>query len=386
MKPILPREMLWTEKQTMDEFFELDAVNEDFFEVFTTLREEPFSLKADAVRVFNEVYFQLTRIVYEQPLPDDIYKYMKDIKGNLGWSYSADLVMTMAYFLLSLVEKDIRPVNKIFSKEIRTRIFFSPYWKPFKHLFEKLKKEKRVLRYSFKPSPVSVDQISERYYNWNVITCNYDRSCIDSVIRLWDGFDDRQEVAKKIKDSIYMNASRMNYVTRLHLENILDEYILADEDAPVWMCAESSPYDESDSLRKRTKELEANVAAMQEHIRELEAENEGLKSLIETKKKTGQSRKFTLPQIVNYCKGSVQWDDVKQIVAMLNKLLRRNATEEDEKLVDSIEAEFINRRFGNTFNNANVTMHNPQIQDVYRISDNETVNLGDEGDGIREED
>jgi len=125
---------------------------------------------------------------------------------------------------------------------------------------------------------------------------------------------------------------------------------------------------------------------MQEHIRELEAENEGLKSLIETKKKTGQSRKFTLPQIVNYCKGSVQWDDVKQIVAMLNKLLRRNATEEDEKLVDSIEAEFINRRFGNTFNNANVTMHNPQIQDIYRISDNETVNLGDEGDGIREED
>jgi hypothetical protein len=34
---------------------------------------------------------------------------------------------------------------------------------------------------------------------------------------------------------------------------------------------------------------------------------------------------------------------------MLNKLLRRIGTKEDSDLVDSIETEFFNRRYGNTY-------------------------------------
>jgi hypothetical protein len=35
MIPKLPKEFLWTDLDTMDEFFKLDPVNEDFYETFT---------------------------------------------------------------------------------------------------------------------------------------------------------------------------------------------------------------------------------------------------------------------------------------------------------------------------------------------------------------
>ena len=146
MLPILPRELLWKEKKSMDEFFKLDRINEAFFEVFVTLRDEPFAVQADEIKVFNEVYYQVTRMVYDYPMPSDLPKYVSDIKANMGWNYSAELVMSMAYFIISLIDKNERPFNKFFTKAINEKFFGCLYWKPFKHRFEQLKIEKRNLK------------------------------------------------------------------------------------------------------------------------------------------------------------------------------------------------------------------------------------------------
>ena len=61
------------------------------------------------------------------------------------------------------------------------------------------------------------------------------------------------------------------------------------------------------------------------------------------KQERGGERAFTLVEIVEYCKNCVSWEDTKSIVAMLNKLLRKDATEEDYALVDSIEEGFRQR-------------------------------------------
>ena len=89
----------------MDDFFKLEPLNEKFFDVFVTLREEPFDIHSDEVKVFNEVYYQITRMYYENPMPDDLQNYVSDIKANLGWSYSAELVMSMAYFMIANCNK-----------------------------------------------------------------------------------------------------------------------------------------------------------------------------------------------------------------------------------------------------------------------------------------
>ena len=72
-----------------------------------------------------------------------------------------------------------------------------------------------------------------------------------------------------------------------------------------------------------------------------------------------KARTFSLREIVDYCKGAVEWDDVKGIVAMLNKLLRRTGTEKELGMVDSIEREFCMRRYGNMFPQLQLTGFSP---------------------------
>lgn len=379
MTPILPRQLLWTDKQSMDEFFELDPVNEEFYGVFSQLRNEPFAVNTDGVKVFNEVYYQVTRMVYEHPMPTDLPKYITDIKANLGWNYSSELVMSMAYFLIALIDRRERPLNKFFTKAVNQRFFGCLYWKPFKHRFEALKKMKMHVSYNFKPNPYPVASLTEYYYRWDIITNCYDLSSIEKVLDLWNDYLDKSAVANDIFTSLTTTIKENNVkVDYEQVKWFLSHYTEDGSKIYTPFCVAES-YDDYYEQSERIMQLEKEKLTLQKHIDELQAENERLNTLLEKKKRTtGKDRRFTLPQIVNYCKGCVQWEDVKQIVAMLNKLLRRNATEEDEKLVDSIETEFINRRYGNTFNNATVTMHNPQIDDIYRISGNETVNLGDE--------
>lgn len=372
MKPILPREMLWTDKKTMDEFFELEQLNEDFFEVFVTLREEPFAVTQDAVKVFNEVYYQITRMVYERPLPTDLDRYIADIKANLGWSYSAELVMSMAYYLFSLIEKQARPLNKFFTKSINERFIGCLYWKPFKHLFEKLKKEKRNAKYMFRPNPVDVDWLTDKYIHWGIITNNYDFYCIQDVVELWHSVKDRRVVANLINESINTTTFKGKGSLDVNrLKRLMNTYLMADDDSPIWMSGEESLTYNSDALNNRIEELEKDKMVLQGRIQELEAESARLNALLEKKKRNGTARKFTLVQIVDYCKGCVEWNDVKSIVAMLNKLLRRIGTEEDSNLVDSVETEFRRRILGP------VTMNNPQFSGpMYGITGNQSVNIG----------
>ena len=359
--------MLWTDKKTMDEFFELDPVNEDFFDVFVSLREEPFDVQTDEVKVFNEVYYQVTRMVFEHPLPTDLSKYISDIKANMGWNYSAELVMSMAYYLISLIEKNERPLNKFFTKAVNERFGGCLFWKPFKHRFEKLKKEKRTVKYSFFPQPVEVKWLRDKYVHWNTITCNYDLLCIDKVINLWKTIDDKREVAVMINDSVDFGTPLRNAADKAHIRHFIEVYMIADDRAAIWKCEDESPETDYQILNECINELQKDKKVLIERINELEADNQRLNALLEKKKRNGRARKFTLVQIVDYCKGCVVWDDVKSIVAMLNKLLRRIATEEDSDLVDSIENEFKNRLSG-TVNIANQTViphvgnYRPEIQ------------------------
>ncbi len=372
MKPLLPKEFLWTDKKTMDEFFELDQINEEFFEVFATLREEPFAVQTDEVKVFNEVYYQLTRMVYEHPLPSDLDKYVADVKANLGWNYSAELVMSMVYFLLALIDKQVRPLNKFFTKTINERFFGCLYWKPFKHKFEQLKKEHRNLIYHFQPCPIDVWFLQDKYVDWKTITRGFDLGCLDDVINLWRDMEDKKEVAWMINDTSTFPDSENNRILRF-----LNRYMLADDDDSGDKCAETFSVDFGHgAMNARLTVMEIDRERLKKRISELEAENEKLKALQENKKSNGKARRFTLVEIVEYCKSRVVWNDAKDIVAMLNRLLRNTGTQEDSDLVDSIEEEFINR-------NKPAPAHN-EIVFEKRV-ENEFQNVAAGGTGVKKE-
>ena len=66
LKPKLPREFLWTDKNSMEDFFELDPVNEFFYQYIAYLiLHQDHRLMKSGVAYFNEAYYQVTRMVYE---------------------------------------------------------------------------------------------------------------------------------------------------------------------------------------------------------------------------------------------------------------------------------------------------------------------------------
>ena len=323
MKPRLPREFLWTDLNTMEDFIRLDPVNEDFLETFVKLRDEPFGVKIDTVKVFNEAYYQTTRFIFEYPMSYEVPDYISDIKANLGWSYSAKLVLSMLYWLTEIMEEKIRSDFKVL---LRDELIGCDYWKPFGECCVKLVRSGKRLKYDFKPRP----GIPRFYINWSGVTCNYDLEAIEFTLNLWDDHELRQSAAGMIKYCMKIDRNnRRREPGDDEVIRLLDTVIGDDVSMPH---AETPP----------------NEDALQSRISELETENERLNTLLEEKKQSGKDRKFTLVQIVDYCKGCVDWNDVKSIVAMLNKLLRRIGTDEDSDLVDSIEAEFINRKYGDT--------------------------------------
>ena len=340
------REMLWTDIKTMDQFYELDPVNKDFCEVLVTLHDKPFDVKSDEIRVFNELYYQMTRMMYERPTPRDLEKYSLDIMRNMGWNYSVELIMSMLYFMNSLMEKRELRLNGFFAITIAERYEKCLYWKPFKECYDKIRRKKR-LTYEFPPRPVPVSELADKYVHWQEITNKYDTDAILEILSLWDEEKDRYTLLEMIKASINFNTPKLQKAYYDQVSSILKNHLFGGGIKPK----------ESSDLEKRLHELDSKLlvlekenAVFQQLTQKLQADNDRLKALLDEKNIHGEARKFTLVEIVNYCKGCVEWEDAKQIVAMLNRLLLLNGgSQEDSKLVISIEDEFKNRKYGNTY-------------------------------------
>ena len=363
MIPILPREMLWTELETMDQFFELDPVNKDFCEVLMTLHEKPFDVKSDDVKVFNELYYQITRMMYECPTPRDLTNYISDIRGNMGWNYCVELVMSMLFFMISLIERKKQKVNRFFILSIAEHFYKCSYWPHFQECYDNIRKTKRM-SYGFNPLPVSPKELADKYVHWQEITNVYDLGTMLKILTLWDDENDRRIIVEMIRSSVNFSTPKLQQTYLNQVDSILNTILFK----------KNIRFKEDSGLEKRINELDSKLlllqrenAVFQNLNSTLQADNERLKAQLEKKKIDGRARKFTLVEIANYCKGCVDWNDVRSIVAMLNKIMRGICTKEDSELIDSIEEEFRNRHLGDTYIKEqtvfpNVSNYQPQIQ------------------------
>lgn len=337
--------MLWSDFKTIDRFYKIDPLNIQFHEVLKSIDTTPFGEKKDDTKVFNEVYYQMTRMAYERALPGNLSEYVEDIRVNMGMSYGVELVMTMIYFLMSLVDKNSRQFNRFLLLTIKERYRKCPYWKSFNARYTMLSKGKKKLMYDFKPHPVPVMELADKYVNWQEITRNYDGGAVLEIVSLWENQDDKATLANMILTSVNFKTPKQQNLYFDQVNTVLKEYVFDKE-------KQSS---ESSELENRLKELDSKVlilerekTALQNKVNDQKGEIDKLKALLEEKKQNGTARKFTLVEMVNHCKGCVSWEDAKEIVNMLNKLLRELGTKEDYDLLDSIETEFKNRKNGDS--------------------------------------
>ena len=352
MTPKLPKDFLWTDKKSIPEFFELDPLNGDFYEVLSELPANDFVDKISYLDVFNEVYYQATRLIFERPLQNGLRGYVADIKADMGWNYCVQLVMSMLYHLLLLYDLDDRQTVLVHVEPIRMSFYSCPYWKPFKHCFERLKKEGKRLKYSFEPCPLPAEDIYWRYGSWDKLTMNYDMDAITKLLGLWKDNRDSAIIAGRISDSMAANLRSLDMIAK---RNQLEAYIKAfvkqrkkkSEVAKKSLRMTTVPDETYEDLKRENIKLQDVNKQLLSRISELESDNVLLKQQKSDNTKTdGDHRTFTLPEIRKYCVNCVGWDDAKSIVAMLNKLLRGVCTNEDSELVDSIEIEFKNRKSG----------------------------------------
>lgn len=195
----IPREFLWADLNTMEDFFWIDPVNRDFLKVFEKLNEEPFGVKLDAVKVFNEVYYQTTKFLFEHPTIFDYHEYSFEIQENLGSIDSAELVLTMSYWLTEIKRE---PKAGVFKAYIYSVLQGCDYWKPFHECYDQLLKSRERVTYDFKPRPMSPRLIRKKSINWRDVTINYDLVTIGYILDLWDKIEDRKDVAAMIKESM----------------------------------------------------------------------------------------------------------------------------------------------------------------------------------------
>ena len=246
----------------------------------------------------------------------------------------------------SLIEKRELRLNRFFAITIEEQYSKCLYWKPFKDCYNGIRRQER-LAYDFPPRPVSPSVLADKYVHWQEITNKYDTNAILEILSLWGDEKDRYTLVEMIKASINFNTPKLQKAYYNHVSSILKTQLFGKGFNPK----------ESSDLEIRLNELDSKLlvlekenAVFQQLTQDLQADNARLKALLEEKNIHGEARKFTLVEIVNYCKDCVEWNNADSIVSMLYRLLLANGcTQEDIELVKSIETEFKNRRYGNTY-------------------------------------
>jgi len=335
--------MLWTDFNTIDKFYNMEPLNTHFHEVLKTIQISPFEEKKDDAKIFNEVYYQLTRMAYERAMPSDLHKYVVDIRGNIGLSYGVELVMTILYFLMSLTDKNSRQFNSFLLLTIKEWYKKSIYWKPFSKLYRSLSKGKKKLGYDFTPNPVPVKELARDYISWQELTNNYNGGTVLEIINLWKNQDDKETLANMILASVNFKTPKQQSLYLEQVNTILKKGVFEKEDQTK----------ENSEFENRLKELDSKVfilerekTALQNKVNEQAAENKRIKALLDKNKQDGAARKFTLVEMVDYCKNNLTSEEAKEILIMLNKLLRTVGTSEDYSLLDKTENELKNKKFG----------------------------------------
>ena len=98
----LPRELVYTDRLTLDDFLSENELNKELYKVYLEIKDIPYYFKFDAEKAFNEAYYIAT-LVMNDPHPElNVREWLWIAKADMGWRYAANLVMSMVYAILYL--------------------------------------------------------------------------------------------------------------------------------------------------------------------------------------------------------------------------------------------------------------------------------------------
>lgn len=362
MKPKLTRNLLWQDK-TMGELIAASPMNIELHEVYKELVALEDVEIIPAERIFNEVYYQCTRIVYENNPEPDFEAVELDIKANVGTKMVSRLVYRMMYALLTAragntgeVEA-VRKSLEIFSDMVTRNNHFKKFVTRYN---QKSRKQIVVLT----PNPVAADALKYQNVDWKEVTCGFDQEAIEMIVGLWSSKAEKKKVISYIQRCVSLlyrrpttSAFEMEFMLKYRDVDIWlmrwKRELKDGEDAPT-MCAEPAPRRLEETYANQAfllKQKDEEIAMLRKANKELQTRNAELLSKLSNNERTDvKERSFTFSQLIDYGENHTAPEGGRVIVGMLNFLLRNagNCTREEIEKVDGLEHKMLQPERGDS--------------------------------------
>lgn len=199
MKPKLPRFMLWTDKTSMEEFLR-EPINKRLYYFYLDLNNIRCQIGPDQsmLRLYNEIYYQLTKIEYENNLDFKLDDYTQKIEDNIGKDYSILFVYKM-FFAFLLLRENNSNVARLFQSYVYYR--YNRTWdeRTNSALGSIIKEEKKYF-VELRPHTCPIDSLEGEVLQWDEITNNFDPSSIKEVLNFWSSKEEKITVLHLIED------------------------------------------------------------------------------------------------------------------------------------------------------------------------------------------
>lgn len=191
----LPKEFIYTNKSTLDEFLRGDDLNKELYKVYLNVKDRPYYFKFEVEDAFNEAWYIAT-IVMNDPHPELILKDLwYTAKGDIGWAYAANLVMSMVYAIISLQVEKPETINYVLML-MEGASYGEDHFPFFKAMVENTK-IKYKSDFTIRPQPLK--ETENKNVNYRFLTEEYDQQCIRDIVMLFPSKEEKLALIDRIE-------------------------------------------------------------------------------------------------------------------------------------------------------------------------------------------
>ena len=200
--------MLWTDKTSMEEFLR-EPINERLYYFYLDLKKIrcQFSPDNSALLLFNEIYYQLTRVEYEHDLDLNLDEYTQEIEANTtGKEYGIIFVYKM-FFAFLLLRQNNSNVARLFQNYVFSR--YNRTWdERTNSALGAIIKDNIKYSVELRPNPCQIKELEVEGLQWDLITNNFNQSSIKEVLNLWSSNEEKITVLHLIEEAYNMVGRR----------------------------------------------------------------------------------------------------------------------------------------------------------------------------------
>ncbi len=189
----LPREFLWKDVDSMDNFLH-DPLNKELYEIYKTVKDSPFKITIPDVNVFNELYYLCVALRFRDFGANELEEI---IFADTGRKYAPSLLISMIYAVFILQDLKIRDS---FPEHLEYLLLGHGGW--YFELFQNfVKKQTVTYQTDFSPRPEKASFVVKRNYNWEKITYSYNDDDLLRVLNLWKNEEEKLTILDAIESA-----------------------------------------------------------------------------------------------------------------------------------------------------------------------------------------